>query len=80
MKPVNDITDEGGLSLSEAITKNTTLQSLNLWGKLNESVPVSAMSNQRLAQGQIGNNFYMDGERALSEALKANTSLTFFTP
>ena len=66
--------------MSEAITKNTTLQSLDLWGKLNESVPVSAMSNQRLAQGQIGNKVFCGGDGALDEALKANTSLTFFTP
>ena len=72
----NNIDDEGARALSEALKKNTTLQSLNLGCEQEESeedgwIADIANNQHQQADNEIGE----EGARALSEALKKNTTL-----
>ena len=72
----NRIGNKGTKSLSEALKTNTTLQSLNLGCEQEESVQdgwIGDITNNQ--HQQAGNWIGAGGARALSEALKTNTSL-----
>ena len=72
----NGIGKEGAIALSETLKTNTTLQSLQLFCEQeerdeNEWVADIANSKHQQAVNEIG----AEGARALSEALKTNTTL-----
>ena len=72
----NGIGAEGARALSEALKVNTTLQSLNLFGEQEQSVEdgwIADIANNK--HQQAGNDIGEEGARALSDALKTNTSL-----
>ena len=72
----NEIGAEGARALSEALKTNTTLQSLNLGCEQEESEEdgwIADIANNK--HQQAGNGIGAEGARALSEALKTNTTL-----
>ena len=73
---MNEIGDEGARALSDALKTNTTLQELNLHSEQDESEEdgwiADIANNYNL---QIGSRIGDEGARALSEALKINTTL-----
>ena len=72
----NEIGDEGARALSDALKTNTTLHELNLGGEQEESVEVWWICRDcQHKHQQADNNIGAEGAGALSEALKASTSL-----
>ena len=72
----NRIGAEGARALSEALKTNTTLQSLYLDGeqeKSEEDGRIADIANNQ--HQQTANNIGDEGARALSDALKVNTTL-----
>ena len=74
--PGNEIGAEGARALSDALKTNTTLQSLNLGGEQEESeedgwIADIVYNKHQKADNGVG----AEGARALSEALKTNTTL-----
>ena len=75
-RPDNRIGKEGARALSEALEANTTLQSLDLLCEQEESEEdgwIADIANNQ--HQQAGNDNGDEGTRALSEALKTNTTL-----
>ena len=74
--PDNRIGKEGARALSKALEANTTLQSLDLFCEQEESVVdgwIADIANNQ--HQQAVNDIGAEGARALSEALKTNTTL-----
>ena len=73
---VNGIDEKGSRALSEALKKNTTLKLLNLASEQEESDEdgwIADIANNQ--HKQAANNIGPEGARALSDALKTNTTL-----
>ena len=78
MKTDNGIGDTGATSLSDGLKTNTTLTELCLWGKTQNNQ--SFFFNKKIIHFHPNNNLDNEirnhGAKALSNALKINTTIT----
>lgn len=73
MRSGNYIGDEGAQAVAEALTINTTLTTLNLWGAWCAPTAVGADARTCVC---TENNIGVVGAQAVAESLKTNTTLT----